>query len=543
MISSTQVFGTPPGPRERLSLSGTSSTCIADLSCFLFADHRPHATEVDLSNSIPERADLRQLRTQAKELLRALELGETLDDGVRLVAPKLADAQRILARQYGYPSWPKLIDAIETPLVIEAFRTAIEEGDAGALENLLVEKAAARKAVNEPLFSFEMQAIVRASGHPAATKLVPILVRYGADPNIRSKWWAGGFGALDFAQPSAVDLLVESGAKFDAFSAARHGRLDVLRDLLDKDPASVNMAGGDGQRPLHVAANAETAELLISRGADLEIRDVDHESTPIQYQINNQEVVRVLLSHGAKPDIFTAVALNDADLAAQVLASEPSAINDRIGTAPFATKDSNGGHIYAYQVGGQRTPYLFAIERQSDAVREVLQKHLGEAPRLIAAAWEEDRATVEEILSSHPDVKKELVSESRAIADAAQAGRIETVRLLLLAGIDPMSTGMDSGSALHTACWFGHVDIVELLIDKVPLEMRDQVHGSAPLGWAVHGSHWCHNAKGDYPKVVEMLLEAGADVSAPANRNGDSILKQAGKREDVKEVLRRYGAK
>ena len=58
--------------------------------------------------------------------------------------------------------------------------------------------------------------------------------------------------------------------------------MDILRELLDKDPTSVNAPGGDGERPLHFAATAEIAELLIARGADLEQRDVDHEGTPIQ---------------------------------------------------------------------------------------------------------------------------------------------------------------------------------------------------------------------------------------------------------------------
>ncbi len=96
---------------------------------------------------------------------------------------------------------------------------------------------------------------------------------------------------------------------------------------------------------------------------------------------------------------------------------------------------------------------------------------------------------------------------------------------------------------MHTACWYGYVDVVKLLIGRVPLDVKDSVHGSPPLGWATHGSQWCRNPKGDYVAVVETLLKAGADPNEPANASGKSMLDQAGQREDIKEVLRRYGAK
>ena len=495
-----------------------------------------------MSEPIPERADIRQLRTQAKELLRSLQSGETLADGVKPGEARLADAQLLIARKYGFESWPKLVDRIETPLLLEKFKAAIEGGDAAAVEKLLETKPALRRHINEPMFAFDSPPILRASHHPEAEKLLPILVRYGADPNIRSKWWAGGFSALDSATGKTVDLLLNLGARFDVWSAAGQGKIDVLRELLDEDPAWVNAAGGDGERPLHFAATPEIAELLIERGADLELRDVDHESTAIQYQVNSPDVLRVLLRYGAKPDIFTAVALDDLDLALQILRNDPAAAQAQVGTPPFMTKESDGGHIYAYRLGPNKSPYQVAAERGSRRVLEELLKQVPSTSRLVAAAWLEDGEAVAEILREHPNLGQEMGVDARSITDAAQAGKTETVRLLLKAGLDPKTPGLDSGSALHVACWFGYIDVVKLLIDRVPLDLKDAHHGSPPLGWAAHGSHFCHNSAGDYVGVVEMLLKAGADPNAPANSNGTSMLAQAGQREDVKEVLRKYGA-
>jgi ankyrin repeat protein len=460
-----------------------------------------------------------------------------------LSGPKLSDAQLLIARKYGFDSWPKLVDKVETPILVEQLKKAIEAGDSAALDKLLRTKPALRRQINEPMFSFDAQPILRASSHPQADQLLPILVRYGADPNIRSKWWAGGFSALDTAKGAAVDVLLSLGAKFDVWSAAGQGRIDVLRELLDRDPASVNAPGGDGERPLHFAATPEIAEILIARGADLEQRDVDHEGTPIQYQVNNSDVLRVLLTHGAKPDIYTAVVLDDVDMARRILKDDPEAVDSIVGKPPFNTKESNGGHIYIYRLGPNKTPHQVAIERGSFVVLEELLKLAPPSRRLVSAAWLEDADGVENMLRSHPNLGAEMGSDARAITDAAQAGKAETVRLLLHAGLDPMAPGMDTGSALHTACWFGYVEVVRLLVDRVPLDSKDQVHGSVPLGWAAHGSQWCRNPKGDYVGVVETLLKAGADPNGPANSTGISMLTQAGLRDDIKEVLRKYGAK
>jgi uridine phosphorylase len=62
------------------------------------------------TRSLPERADLDQLKRQAKDLLRAAQAGEpgAVERLGRRPAPRLADAQFVLAREYGFASWPRL---------------------------------------------------------------------------------------------------------------------------------------------------------------------------------------------------------------------------------------------------------------------------------------------------------------------------------------------------------------------------------------------------------------------------------------------------
>jgi hypothetical protein len=500
-----------------------------------------------MSQSLPERADARQLRNQAKDLLAALRAGKpeavtrasAVDPDLKSENAKLTDAQRILAREYGFPSWSKMIAKVEFPAIIEQMKGAIQSGDAAVLEKLLRTKPASRNLVNEPIFSFDSPPLVAIAGRANAPDLIRILTSYGADPNARSKWWAGSFSALDAAKGEAVDLLLKSGAKWDVWSAASHGQIDLLRKLLDNDPSLVNAPGGDGETPLHFASTPEIAELLIERGANLETRDVDHEATPIQYQVNRPEVLRVLLRHGAKADVFTAAALNDPELLRKVLAEDPSATMARVGEPPFVAPQPAGGHIYLYYLGNGKSPHQVAAQRGNTAVLEELGKHSSPGQRLVAAAWMEDGDSVHKLLQEFPIVVAELPpQEANAIAIAASEGRTETVRLLLEAGLDPNRTGMDSGTALHVASWFGYLPVVNLLIGKVGIDLPDTNHGSPPLGWAVHGSRWCRNPKGDYPAVVKALLAAGANVRRDVNSGGSSFLSMAGDREDVKAILK-----
>ena len=88
---------------------------------------------------LPLQPDLRQLRLQAKDLLRALrqgdpvavaELHEHHPHSADPAAVKLADAQLVLARSYGASSWPRLVRACE---LIDA----IWRDDAGTVMRLV----------------------------------------------------------------------------------------------------------------------------------------------------------------------------------------------------------------------------------------------------------------------------------------------------------------------------------------------------------------------------------------------------------------------
>ncbi len=276
---------------------------------------------------LPARPNLEHLKKQARKLLR-----EFLQDDPAAVdrfreaavaapagsAPRLADALHVIALEYGFDSWPKLKARVETLAEdpAEALKAAIRADDAALVREVIARHPVLKTKIDEPLpdFNFDSPALIGAvnKGNRA---MIDALLEAGANINARTKWWAGGFGVLDNCGPELASFLIERGAIVDIHAAARLGMFERVRELVTADSALVHALGGDGQTPLHFAANVEIAEYLLEHGAEIDARDVDHESTAAQYAAAHRprrpEVARYLLSRGAKSDILMAAALGD----------------------------------------------------------------------------------------------------------------------------------------------------------------------------------------------------------------------------------------
>jgi hypothetical protein len=199
----------------------------------------------EFRRELPANPDLEQQKKLAKELLRAFKEGEREAQArVREQLPDkrtitLADAQFVLAREYGFANWAELKHRIEEkpePNPLEAIRDALEQRDARAVRRLLQRHAELRAAINEPVFSFDSPALVAFAGdeNPA---LIEVLLEFGADPNRKSSWWAGGFHPLYGASPAAARVLIAAGSAIDACAAAHLDGVDLLAQIIERDPA------------------------------------------------------------------------------------------------------------------------------------------------------------------------------------------------------------------------------------------------------------------------------------------------------------------
>ena len=130
---------------------------------------------------------------------------------------------------------------------------------------------------------------------------------------------------------------------------------DRLRELVDADPSLVHARGGDGKTPLHCAHTVEMARYLLDRGADIDARCVDHESTPVQYLVREApDVARLLVDRGAWFDIFAAVGLRDPVLVERCLREDPSALDHRTWHGMYTVAHDNTRPATREEIGDRR---------------------------------------------------------------------------------------------------------------------------------------------------------------------------------------------
>ncbi len=423
---------------------------------------------------------------------------------------------------------------------IGAFRDAVTRGEVSTVGRLL-ELQHVRQQVNAPMFAFGQRA-----AHIAAKNalLLEVLMAAGADLNLKSEWENGPYTVLDNATEQTARLLLSRGAKLTPNVAARLGWIDELRDLLAADPSLVHARGGDGQQPLHEAATVAIADLLLDLGADVDARCIDHKSTAAQYALAERpEICRRLLERGASADIFMPARLGDAGLASRVLASDPQAIAARVNEPGYAPVPPF--NIYCWTLGFGLSPHDVALKFGHRDVYDLLLQHSSAHVRFINTVLAGDEAGARAFIERDPSLLLSLTpADHSRLAHAIFDGRREAAHLMLRLGFDETAGGIDGGTALHAACWIGDVDLVEKILERgrVPLEARDPVHFSTPLGWAAFGSVHRRARGGDYCVVVDRLVAAGADTRAPGNGQPLSLVAMAEGNPEVQARLRKHGA-
>src|SRR2546428_2981790 len=146
-----------------------------------------------MPTELPPHPNLQHLKKQAKALLRDFNQGrpDAIEKFAALrlnVPPKLSDAQHLIARDYGFDSWSKLKERVESlaekaedPL--ELAKKAFREDDAATVRQLLKRYPQLRAMINEPMADFDSQAIT----HVRSRAMLDVLLETGADINAKSR--------------------------------------------------------------------------------------------------------------------------------------------------------------------------------------------------------------------------------------------------------------------------------------------------------------------------------------------------------------------
>jgi hypothetical protein len=119
-----------------------------------------------MSRQLPANPNLEHLKNQAKELLRNFQQGAadakerfaSLSASYAGAGPKLADALHVVAREYGFTSWPKLKEYVESLTRIlspaESLSAAIRASDADKTARMLENHPELKAQIDGPMANY-----------------------------------------------------------------------------------------------------------------------------------------------------------------------------------------------------------------------------------------------------------------------------------------------------------------------------------------------------------------------------------------------------
>ena len=279
------------------------------------------STQPDGGRSLPNQPDLRHLKNQAKDLLRA--------GG----ASSLADAQFQIARQYGFASWPKLKAHVESLQEVGQLKQAIDDHDYDQVKVMMTANPALHQAplgynANGPLswvaecrgapptaarlelarWMIEHGSdvhqggdgpLMRAALGDARIPMMEVLVDCGADVNA---WWDGRYpiicGPCETLQAEALKWLLQHGADPHVVSADYGSCVQMLVGTYSRNPEGKHAC-------LEVFADVtgfefpDTAPMAIHRGRlDLLESCIDRDRSLLTRHFAESEVYPIELGMG-----------------------------------------------------------------------------------------------------------------------------------------------------------------------------------------------------------------------------------------------------
>jgi ankyrin repeat protein len=464
--------------------------------------------------------DLRQGRRRAKELLRAARAGDP--DALGQMrgdrAPRLADAQRVVAVEVGFSSWPALVAYVEA-----------ECGDRDARRARLVTAALGGRAdLVERLLAHDPGLVD--AGLDVALVLGDaqrVAVALDRDPGLAGRELPGvGRKPLScachsvFLRPTSprapgvrrvVELLLDRGANVNEVHHNEYGAMSVLYGAagVAHDPTTTRLllARGadpdDGESVYHAveADSTECLELLLGEGATV------RGTNALGNAIDDSLKVRVLLEWGdlrpADPE------LRDALLQARAPAVVKLLIEHR---ASLDVRDPDG-----------LTPYARAARFKSQETMRILEAagasiELDPAAEWIGAVVRGDDLRAARAEAEHPDLVLRD-ADLEQLPRWASAGDDEVVTRLLDAGVPVDARGVDGGTGLHFAGLRGRGSTVELLLARGADPEMMSAPGprlGTPLSWTAWGSRNLPGAAerlDGYLAAARALLAAGAHVT------------------------------
>jgi ankyrin repeat protein len=524
--------------------------------------------------SLPQNPSLEFDKKSAKKLLDDARAGSALAlqrfrthhprFAVLAQAPSLAlhDAQLVIAREYGFASWPRwkefvvsrrldvplraaelvraacsgdmrkattLLDA-EPSLASFDVATASACGDVDVLVRALArDPDLARRACGPkgwtPLVYACFSRFLRSDRERAAgiVRGARLLLENGADPN--AHFFAGDgaelqtclYGAAGIANDAELTrLLLEHGAVVRQddgellYHTAEFRDVTCLALVLAACPPPPAWRG-----PLRPTLPADDGIIsyCLSRALDF-----DNEAAALLFVKHGADPNQRVPWHGGRSHLHKAACKG------RSLATVTAMLD---AGADFDATDDGGVSPYrlAVRFGHQHLIELFEAR---GAVRDKVS---------------EDERKIGEVLRGNTAVRLEDVAAADVLNNFAWLNDVPSLRRLLDAGADV--DAVESMPALHSACWTGQLDAARFLLERGASITLKNAHGGDALATTLHGSEHCSDQEGGptnklreeieprhYAAIVELLIASGAELPG-----------QLGGSDAVQEVLRRHGVR
>jgi ankyrin repeat protein len=400
------------------------------------------------TRAMRENPDIDQLRRQARELLEAYRAQSPdavleVDAYHHTATPDtfaLHDAHFVLARAYGFESWPKLKAAVEG-VTTKRLHEAVEKGDLGAVRALLARRPEIVDLLPEGPSGFEIRAL-----HIAVmardVEMTRLLLEAGADT--RDGIWPNRDAtsprtiAEERGYDEIVALMTAQEEKRGARSVNAYGDgVRRLRDAMmtggeeaviavhESEPGLAGMCLPDGVTMLHRAAQyglLRVAKWLLDHGADVNEPSQPgfwrwKGRTPLEFAVwecvadtgrsAREAMAALLIERGAELTPLAAAALGRWDY-----------------LASCAPDSLQGKAVLQAAVRGDRP----------DVLRRLLETGLDPNERMQLGQLEE-----------------QTFSSGGPLLEAINTGRIDMARLLLAHGADPNASVFTAGSATAAA--------------------------------------------------------------------------------------------
>ena len=373
---------------------------------------------------------------------------------------QLSDAQLVLARAYGFDSWPKLKACVDG-VTMSRFVAAVETGDVGGVRAMLhrrpelVHMDTAGNNEHRGLHyavlgrNVAMVRLLMQAGADARKGIFPHRDATTAFALARDRDYKDIVAVIEEEEQHRREQMSCPNARVSPLQdqingAIRKGEKEAAIRLLEADESLIRACDRDGGTPLHVAAqvtNEEMVAWLLSRRANVHKRDV-RGFTPLDCAAlaadprNDRAkrfpaVAKLLLDRGAEVTLRAAVALSDSERIRELVNADPGLLRREIhwsegGLLSLAVKH---GHL--------------------DAVRLLLD--LG--------ADVDERTLLQELEEPTP-------SSGTPLWYAALAGRHDIARLLLDRGADPNANVYASGWPLRNAYQRNDEALKRLLLER-----------------------------------------------------------------------------